>query len=326
MNIILSFDYEIYFKKNNYNSIVTLIKPTTEILRILNSYNIKSTFFIDAGYLITLEKYKHIYSIEKELEITLQQIHEIESWGHEIGFHVHSHWEDSIWKNGKWEFNLDRYKLSDFSKTDAQNIFKKYFSYLNRVTKTELKSFRAGGWCIEPFDHIRQTMIDCGIVIDSTVFSGGKRKSNTHFYDFTNFPTKDTWEFNEDPSIEITNGHFREVSISSMKIDRSSYLKLIGMKFVNKFKSKSSGNGISPPLKEIASNFFQKTSVPVSLDSVNSELVMKEFNRKEHVGDSHFSIISHPKCMNEQSMKTFLNFIQYAVTNGHTFSTISGKI
>ena len=97
------------------------------------------------------------------------------------------------------------------------------------------------------------------------------------------------------------------------------------MKLVNKFKSKNNGFGISPPLREIASNFFKKPRIPISLDTVNSELVMKEFMRKERSGDSYFSIISHPKSMNEQSMKTLLNFIHYTITNGHTFSTISGK-
>jgi hypothetical protein len=289
----------------------------------MNSYNVKSTFFIDAGYLITLEKYKHINKIKKELEATIHQIYEIESWGHEIGFHVHPHWEDTKWENDRWNFNMSRYKLSNFSKCDAQNIFMQYFKYLNTITASEIRSYRAGGWCLEPFDHIRQPMIDCGILIDSTVFNGGKRNSTTHSYDFRNYPTKDIWNFNEDPSTENVSGEFKEMSISSMEIDSYSYCRMIGKKLINKFSTKGNGKGISPPLNEIACNLFKKSTLPVSMDSVKSEFIMKEIKRKEKNGDSYLSIISHPKSMDSKSMNTLGNLIRYAIDNGHSFTTIS---
>jgi hypothetical protein len=165
-------------------------------------------------------------------------------------------------------------------------------------------------------------MIDCGILIDSTVFCGGKRKSNTHSYDFTNYPVKDKWNFNEDPSIESEGGNFREMSISSMQLDSYSYCILIGMKIINKLKAKHNGKGISPPINEIAGNLFKKSNMPVSIDAVKSEFLMREFKRREKKGDPYLSIISHPKSMDDKSMKTLLNLIRYAVDNGHTFSTV----
>jgi peptidoglycan/xylan/chitin deacetylase (PgdA/CDA1 family) len=323
MNIILSYDYEIYFNKNNTNSIKTLVDPTSELLQIMNSYNVQSTFFIDAGYLFTLKKYLHIDNFKKEHNAINKQIYEMESWGHEIGFHVHSHWEDTKWENEEWDFNHKRYKLSDFSKKEAHDIFLKYYSYLSSMTKSEIKSFRAGGWCIEPFEYIKDAMTECGIVIDSSVFSGGKRKSNTHSYDFSNYPAKDIWFFNDHPSIEINNGNFKEMSISSMNMDSCSYSKLIGMKVIKKISSKGNGKGIAPPLSEITGNLFKQSSLPISLDSVKSEFLMKEFKRKEKNGDSYMSIISHPKIMDNRSMKTLTEFIQYALANGHKFSVLS---
>jgi peptidoglycan/xylan/chitin deacetylase (PgdA/CDA1 family) len=323
MEIILSYDYEIFFNKNKSDCINTLIRPTKELLSIMNSYNVKSTFFIDAGYLYTLEKYKHINKIKVEYDAIIQQIHEMESWGHEIGFHIHSHWEDTKWENEKWRFNLSRYKLADFNKDEAQEIFMKYYCYLNSITTTEIRSYRAGGWCIEPFDYIRDPMLKCGIVIDSTVFAGGKRNSNTHSYDFSNYPATDIWYFNEDPSIANENGKFKEMSISSMEMDSYSYFKLMGMKIVKKLTNKSNGNGIAPPLSEITTNLFKQSSLPISMDSVKSEFLMKEFKRKENNGDPYMAVISHPKSMDKDSMKTLRKFIVYALENGHKFSVLS---
>jgi len=323
MKIILSYDYEIFFNKNKSDCINTLVKPTSELLNIMNSYNVKSAFFIDAGYLFTLEKNKHIYNIKKDHEAIIQQIKEIESWGHEIGFHIHSHWEDTKWEKDKWLFDLSRYKLADFNKIEAQEIFMKYYSYLNSITTTEIRSYRAGGWCIEPFDHIRETMLKCGLLIDSTVFAGGKRISDTHSYDFSNYPAKDIWHFNEDPSIENENGRFKEMSISSMQMDSYSYCKLMGMKILKKLSTKSTGKGIPPPLSEITTNIFKQSSLPISMDTVKSEFLMREFKRKESNGDPYMGVISHPKSMDKESMKTLRKFILYALENGHTFSVLS---
>lgn len=323
MNIFLSFDYEIFFGKNKSDSFKTLIEPTNKLLNILNSYNLKTTFFVDAGYLLTLEKYKHINKVQRELEATIQQIYEMEAWGHEIGFHVHSHWEDTCWKDNKWNFDLRRYKLSDFNKIEAQHIFLKYYTHLNHIITSEIRSFRAGGWCLEPFDYIRQPMIDCGILIDSTVFKGGKRLSKTHRFDFTAYPIKDTWKFSEDPGIENENGEFKEMSISSMKLDSYSYCKLVGKKMIKKMSTKNNGKGISPPFNEITSNLFRNSNMPISMDSVKSEFVMTEFKRREKNGENYLSLISHPKSMDQLSLKLLVDFIQYALKNGHSFSTVA---
>ena len=319
LNLLLSYDYEIFFKDNISTCIESLIQPTYKILEIMNSHKVNSTFFIDAGYLLSMDRYKSINRIEKELNETIGQINAIERCGHEIGFHVHSHWEDTKWIDDNWKFDMKRFKLSDFHMNDAQKIFTKYYNHLNSLTKTDIKSFRAGGWCIEPFENIRQSMINCGITIDSTVYNGGKRKSETHYYDFTKYPKKDVWNFSIHPGIENEAGYFKEISISSMQIDALSYWKMTLMKIRDKMFATSNGNGISPPIKEIASNLFRSSKIPVSADSVKSEFLINEFIRKEKEGGEYFSVISHPKNMDKHSMKTLDQFIKYALDNGHNF-------
>lgn len=206
MTIFLSFDYEIFFKSNNSSTNESLIIPTIRLLQILDRYNIKGIFFVDAGYLYALERQKMIKDVALEQHIVTEQVKTIEYKSHEIGLHIHPHWEDTYYENKKWKMNLNRYKLSDFKKDEVKSIFRKYHYYLNKNINGTLRSYRAGGWCIDPFENIRESMIEYGIKIDSTVFGGGYRKSRTHYYDYRTFPKKEIWKFKDNPIIENSMG------------------------------------------------------------------------------------------------------------------------
>jgi len=325
MKILLSFDYEIFFRINRSDCIDSLIKPTETLLELMDKHSIKSTFFVDAGYLLTLEKNRSIEKLNIELNAITNQIKRIEKLGHEIGFHVHSHWEDTTWENNEWNFNMSRYKLSDFDRYEAHTIFLKYFDHLSNITKCDIKAFRAGGWCLEPFENIRQAMIDCGIMIDSTVFVGGKRSSATHQYDFSNYPDKEIWNFHDNPSIENTQGIFKEVSISSMEMSMCSYWKYAILKMGNKLKKRNKGKGISPPIDEILTNLFSSSKMPISADSAKAEFLVKELKKRINTNKDIFSVISHPKNMDYKSMSILEGFIKYAKNDGHSFHSISEK-
>ena len=93
-----------------------MIEPTNRLLEISQRYNSKFTFFVDSGMLV---KGANVDSFKNDLDEVNKQIRNWDSQGHETGLHIHPHWEDTKWNNG-WEFNLNRYKLSDF---EAEEIF-----------------------------------------------------------------------------------------------------------------------------------------------------------------------------------------------------------
>ena len=52
MNIYFTFDYELFFGSNSGTIENCIVKPTNELIKIANKYNVKFTFFVDSGFLI----------------------------------------------------------------------------------------------------------------------------------------------------------------------------------------------------------------------------------------------------------------------------------
>ena len=54
--ILITLDYELFFGKNTGTVENSLIIPTTILTDICAKYSVPLTFFVDAGYLIALER------------------------------------------------------------------------------------------------------------------------------------------------------------------------------------------------------------------------------------------------------------------------------
>ena len=115
MNIYITLDYELFFGKSSGTLDNSIIKPTEELLEIIDSLNIKANFFVDAGYLVNLEMLSNEHpQLKKDYQKVTQQIKKLAQDGHSIELHIHPHWEDSYYDGNNWIFDTKRYKLSDF--------------------------------------------------------------------------------------------------------------------------------------------------------------------------------------------------------------------
>jgi hypothetical protein len=115
MKIHLSFDYELFFGANSGTVQKCMLEPTERLLALATKHQVPLIFFVDAGYLHALQKHQHEASCAKDYALVKAQLVKIHQSGHEIGLHIHPHWEDSVFENGKWNISTRRYKLADFS-------------------------------------------------------------------------------------------------------------------------------------------------------------------------------------------------------------------
>ena len=327
MKIFLTLDYEIFFGNASNDIENSLLKPTQRFIDVLQKRNCKAVFFVDAGYLIALKRQKNQYPQLEEKYLKIQnQLQLLEKQGHEIGLHVHTHWEDCIYDGQHWKMDLRRYKLADFPKAEAEAIFIKYYEELKLASSHPVISFRAGGWCLEPFENYMESMRACGILVDSTVFEDGKYHSPTHSFDFTNYPKKDKWNFNTDPSKETETGNFIEIPISSHDLPPSLYWRVLLSKVFNKVAGDDEiGRPIDPQFGAVIRKLFFKTRDGISLDSFKSKLLIRSFKGIEKKGQDFCSIIGHPKCFTEDTYQNLEKFIEYAYSQGHIITTFSNE-
>lgn len=313
MNILITLDYELFYDKtpNLENSI---INPTNEILKIVDPLNVKLILFVDVGYLKCLEKYKATFpELEKDYQLITNHLKELCTKGHEVQLHIHPHWEDSTYNGNEWNFDLTRYKLSDFSNDEIYSIVTEYTEILHRITQQKLTAFRAGGWSAQPFKTIGKALHNNGIVYDSTVYPRGVLKSKEQWFDFKNVGfQKSRWRFSNDLTKEDPQGHFTEVAISALKVLPFFFWRFVAVKLLKspQHVSLSKGSAVGPSKLHIIRLLLWPSYSVASIDGFKASYLEKafQFYKKKNLQD--FVIIGHPKAFTQFSLKKFKKFIE----------------
>ena len=325
MDIYLTLDYELFFGEQSGTPEHCIIKPTQDLLSILDPLDIKATFYVDAGYLIKLKAFEQEYPhLKADYNSVANQIKKLAAEGHAIGLHIHPHWEDSIYDNDKWKFDTSRYKLKDFSNQDIERIVNDYTKILEDISQTKLNSYRAGGWSAQPFEAIGKALAKQRIFIDSTVFPGGIYKSNHQWYDFTTAPkNKSEWQFSTNPAIEDATGKFKEIPISALKTSPLFYWKFALTKIFKKPKHKSYGNGsaISLSSNQLTKLLTRYSESVVSMDGYKASLLKKALKQNEKKKINKLVVIGHPKAFTPYSLDTLKVFVEDASLQ-HKYKTL----
>ena len=318
--ILITLDYELFFGKSGSTD-RCIVEPTERLLSILDKHNIKASFFVDSGYILKLKEHMQSFDVlKKDYDLVTQQIQKLSKEGHDIQLHIHPHWEDSIYDGKEWVFDTSRYKLSDFSGNMIDCIVKRYSEILERLTSYKSTVFRAGGWCIQPFDKLGDPLHKYGIRIDSTIFPDGKNETSEKSFNFVNSPNKNNWRFSNDPLVEDKNGKFLEVPISSVSTTPLFYLKFICIKFFGGERHKAFGDGfaIRNSKKQIFDLLFKPSSSVASIDGFKASLL----NRYARKNKEQLVLIGHPKAFTPFSLKSLDTFISTR-KNDSIFTTYS---
>ncbi len=325
MNIFLTFDYELFFGEKTGSVEKCMIEPTEKLLRMARKYSIPMTFFVDVGYLIRLEteSAKHS-SLKSDLSKVKNQITEMIECGCDVQLHIHPHWERSYYNGEKWVIEVDGcYKLSDFDEDELVHIVSFYKDYLEEISRKKVHTFRAGGWCIQPFDRLKDLFKEVGIKYDTSVFSGGYFESPHYYFDFRLAPKKSVYRFENDVCTEVESGFFTEFPISSLKYSPLFYWRLyiLGRLFPKQHKMVGDGVFLSQPgrKKSVLTNF---TWNHVSSDGYYVTKLDQSLAKLMNDSQSNMVIIGHPKSCTLFSFKRLDKFIR---TNYINFSFLSFK-
>ena len=325
MNIFLTFDYELFFGETTGSVEGCMIDPTNNLLAISKKYSIPMTFFVDVGYLIRLEaeSVKHL-KLKSDLSKVKIQIQDMIENGCDVQLHIHPHWERAYYTGEKWVMDMNGcYKLDDFHQDEVEDIVTRYKAYLDNLTGKVSHTFRAGGWCIQPFDRLRNLFKKVGIKYDTSVFPGGHFESKHYFFDFRKAPFKANYRFEEDVCVENEDGFFHEYPISSLKYSPLFYWRLyiLGRMFPRSHKMVGDGIFLSQPgrKKSVLTNF---TWNHVSTDGYYSsklETSLRSFQLKNF---TDMVTIGHPKSNTNYSISVLESFVRKNHKT-HTFTSFN---
>lgn len=321
--IHITFDYELFFGASSGTVQRCMIDPTNRLLEIANKQNVRLVFFVDAGFIWQLNNFKNNSQCQSDLNAISTQLKQMISYGHEVALHVHPHWEDSKYENGAWNINTTRYKLSDFSESEAASIISKYHQVITDITGVPCHSFRAGGWCLQPFTNIRSALKTNQIYFDSSVYRNGFHQFTAQSYDYRNAPDKTEWKFELNECMEDPNGSFTEVAITPDRISPFFYFSLYFKMKSDPANFKPMGDGMwLKDKKKIYKQFYSATDHFACCDGYFASRLISVLSALEKAGKKRMVVLGHPKSMAECSFTYLDNFIYFAKQKGYQVTGI----
>ena len=324
MNIYITLDYELFFAEHSGSVEKSIIEPTEKLLEAVEKCLVKLCFFVDAGYLVRLKKYKDTFpELQKDYDLITAQIKMLHENGHDIQLHIHPHWEDTNYHNSKWHMNTTRYRIHKFSAEETEEIVSTYKKALTDIVGDTIFAYRAGGWCIQPFSHLKEALKKHNIWLDSTLYHDGFKDNSTHYLDFRNMPNKTEWKFEDDPLIEDANGFFTEVPISSTRVSPLFYIKYALARKFDKIAHQIAGDGkgVGREGKDNREMLTKFTPAVASIDGYRLNKKKKTLDTYLKKSDNkHFVIMGHPKATTMYSLEKLREFVVDNHTK-HNFTT-----
>jgi hypothetical protein len=313
--LLLSLDYELFFGAKTGSVQHCLINPTNALVTVLDKFEAKVSLFVDVGFLIKLKEFSQEFpELIEQYNLIQTQLLDLSKRGHDLQLHIHPHWQDSYYTKNGWVINTKRYRLHDFSEDEIFELVKTYKEALEPCTLNQVFAFRAGGWCIQPFDKLKSALQKNNIWLDSTVYKNGHSDHPSRFIDFKAMPDKAFWRFSTDPLTEDHNGFFVEIPISAFKTSPLFFWQLAYHKKFSKhlFKPFGDGEAIISNGNYYLDRLTKTTYGPVMIDGFKSTQLQTAYEKHVKLKDEKiiFNVMGHPKSLSQFSLRkleTFLN-------------------
>ncbi len=318
--VFLTFDYELFFGKDSGSLDNSLLKPTDLLLDSLKENQALATFYVDTMY---IERLNSLGKLKDDYKKVKRQIQRMLRDGHRVELHLHPHWNDAIYleDTNRWKFpSYEHYRLQSYGAEKIGNIFdesvKTLYSIIHEVDPSyKFISYRAGGWCIQPFNLVKPSLERHNIYIDSSVVPELSYDSKAQYFNFKNTPKKAVYHFSDDPIVEDEKGDFIEVP--SSVISMNFYEKILNklLKRYTNCRSIGDGRGIEVVHSGNVFSRFKSSSRILSLDDISSHLIKHCLNKSEH---TLIVFLSHPKFLSQDSFRGINEIAKVA-----TFKTIT---
>ncbi len=333
LNVVISFDYELFLGENFYNNKAVLFDPTDRIIDILEQNKTSATFFADVCSVFQHNKYGLTdYSSQFEAQIC-----KLDRKGCDVQLHIHPNWLRSFYNGGRWEFDIESYRIHFFDNESDRlwsmsKIIEEGAGYLNEVLSKnnpnyKCVAYRAGGFAIQPHSKLFSILQKNGIRIDSSVVVNDYLDRDVTGYDFRNTPKELNWWVSSDNLMEESNTNRRagegiyEVPVMTTKNSIIERLMPSEKRFYKAGKPNGKPISIELPKENSVIRKIKKVLTynssyrRLSLDAMNYEYLHKKvmdtyerYNAKDN--EVFISLIGHPKAFTGDAFDNLNRFIR----------------
>jgi hypothetical protein len=312
--LLITFDYELFLGKNSGTVENCILKPTSRVLKVLNRFDIRGVFFIDTAYLVRLrEKAAQFPGAAGDYGKIMEQLTTLIKDGHYLFPHIHAHWANAIYNesNNSWHLrDLSKYRFHNLDTAGREQVFGDAMNFLQELILPvkpdyQIDSYRAGGWCIQPFSDFKPYFEKYGISNDFSVMPGTRSVSTMNYFDFANAKTQ-IYPFKNEV-LKDEEGPFCEFPVSTMHIDPfSRFIHRVESKVLWKLGMKNTGDGN-------AAQFTDKPFIyPQQAMSIDNLLYTKMSRYKAYIEQNDYiHIVSHPKMLSRYNIGLFESLLKH---------------
>ena len=130
---LLTIDYEIFLGMKTGTVEKSMIESTYKLADILDLNNSKMTVFWDILHYYRLTELENEYpELKNDRKLIDEQISFLTSKSHDIQLHLHPHWLDAEYKDGKWKFRYERFNLHALSEENNPENIENLLEYIER--------------------------------------------------------------------------------------------------------------------------------------------------------------------------------------------------
>lgn len=334
LNIVITFDYELFLGKNYYDSTKVLFEPTERIIKILREKGVSATFFADVCSVFQHDK----YGLNNYSAAFAEQLQTMVRENDDVQLHIHPNWLCSRLENDQWEFDQASYRIHYFDTTDdnewtMDNIIEKSVDYLNRTLipiRQDYKciAYRAGGFAVQPYEKLFAVLQKNGIVIDSSVVINDRLSHTITGYDFRNIPKQLGWWVSRvdmgqacQRDNEVCAGIF-EVPLLTVK--NNIVERVFSPKGKRTFSAGTAtgapiqiapqkGNNMARKVRKLLT--YNQTYRRLSMDGMNAEYLCKKLEKIFYEYDAgnkdvYAAILGHPKVFTGCAFDNFGKLIE----------------
>jgi len=184
--IVFSLDYEIH--GNGAGSPMELmVEPTWRLLRQLERFGGKLTIFAEAMEILRFrEHFRATGRDDFAYEAIAEQLRYAVAHGHDVQLHIHPSYANAVLEDGRWRQDWSEYDTALLPPARIRAVLREAAGLLDDILKPvqpdyTMYAFRAGNWAMMPTRNIADALIERGILVDSSVFKGGRRNDVARF-------------------------------------------------------------------------------------------------------------------------------------------------
>lgn len=318
LNICITFDYELFMGENFLPEEEILIRPSDAIGQMLRDVGVSATFFADVCCPMRYRELER-FAFPQQFDDQLVRLH---SLGHDVQLHIHPNWLAADEVGEKVRFERDKFRLHNWADGDdygnVTQIIRSGKRYLEDLLTPadpayRCVAFRAGGYCIQPEQKIARSLLDAGLVIDSSVCCGFAHEGDGMSYDFRSFREPFNCRFSESVGFAAQSSEKTDDAIFEIPIGGYARFpqRLIASR-LNAPIQKEEARGKTMSLQGAAESRSLLHRIRSSVKAVNM-LTYDSYNAKAMTymvrslakrtkGEVFFAVIAHPKMMHDAQL------------------------